>query len=55
MKTMMIDGVKVLKLEEAHPEESRRTQEAIGMLHLWTLITGEDDLRDTTVGNRQLR
>ncbi|WP_172623764.1 hypothetical protein [Octadecabacter sp. SW4] len=55
MKTKMIDGVKYLKLEETHPEENSRASEALGMLHLWTLITGEDALRDTTVGNRQLR
>lgn len=49
------DGVKVIKLSETHPEEQcRAADDAVGMLHLWTLLTGGDDLRDTTVVNRSV-
>lgn len=54
MKTMMVDGVKVIKLDETHPEERERQSDALSMFRIWSLLTGEDQMRDLTVANRAL-
>jgi hypothetical protein len=55
MKTMMVDGVKVIKLDETHPDERDRQTDALSMFRIWSLLTGEDQMRDLTVANRPLR
>lgn len=53
--TMMVDGVKVMKLAETHAEEQGSQGDAMSMFRIWTLLTGADTMRDLTVGNRALR
>lgn len=55
MKTMMVDGVKVIKLDETHEDEKNRQSDALSMFRIWSLLTGEDQMRDLTVANRALR
>ncbi|MBL4810937.1 MAG: hypothetical protein JKX69_00940 [Rhodobacteraceae bacterium] len=55
MQTTMIDGVKVIKLAETHPEEISSQGDAMTIFHIWNLLSGGDSLRDLTVGNRVLR
>ena len=55
MKTMMVDGVKFIQLDETHEDEKNRQSDALSMFRIWSLLTGEDQLRDLTVGSRAIR
>ncbi len=55
MKTMMVDGVKVIQLDETHEDEKNRQSDALSLFRIWSLLTGEEQMRDMTVGNRELR
>jgi hypothetical protein len=52
MKAMMVDGVKVIKLDETHEDEKNRQTDALSMFRIWSLLTGEDQMRDLTVANK---
>lgn len=52
---MMVDGVKVITLDETHPEERDRQSDALSMFRIWSLLTSEDQMRDVTVANRSQR
>lgn len=52
MKAMMVDGVKVIKLDETHEDEKNRQSDALSMFRIWSLLTGEDQMRDLTVANK---
>lgn len=52
MKAMMVDGVKVIKLDETHEDEKNRQSDAMSMFRIWSLLTGEDQMRDLTVANK---
>ncbi len=49
---MMVDGVKVIKLDETHEDEKNRQTDALSMFRIWSLLTGEDQMRDLTVANK---
>lgn len=55
MKTMMVDGVKVIQLDETHEDEKNWQSDALSLFRIWSLLTGEDQMRDLTVSNRELR
>lgn len=55
MKTMMVDGVKVIKLDETHEDEKNRQSDVLSLFRIWSLLTGEDQMRDLTVNNRSVR
>lgn len=52
---MMVDGVKFIQLDETHEDEKNQQSDALSMFRIWSLLTGEDQLRDLTVGNRAVR
>lgn len=52
MKAMMVDGVKVIKLDQTRGDEKNRQADALSMFRIWSLLTGEDQMRDVTVANK---
>ena len=52
MKAMMVDGVKVIKLGETHEDEKNRQTDALSMFRIWSLLTGEDQMRDLTAAKK---
>ena len=46
---------KVLKLKETHAEErAARQNDAATMLRLWSLLSNDSGLKDTTIGHRNI-
>ena len=54
MSSKMVDGIKIIKLEETHSEERGRQNDAMTMFRLWSLITGDTSTRDQTIGHRKV-
>lgn len=55
MQSKANEGIKVLKLKETHAEErSARQSDAATMLRLWTLLSNDSGLKDTTIGQRNI-
>jgi len=54
MRKHQTRGYKVLKLQETHPEECNRTTEAATMFRLWSLLSADAGIRDTTIGQRNI-
>lgn len=54
MTTKIVDGVKIITLEETHADEAGRNSDAATMFRLWSLITDDTSTRDLTVGERQI-
>ena len=52
MKAMVVDGVKVIKLDETHEDEKNRQSDALSLFRIWSLLTGEDQMGDLTVANK---
>lgn len=50
--TEMIDGVKVMKLAETHPEETGRDSDALALFKIWSLLSGNDMQLSATVESR---
>jgi len=44
----------VLKLRETHPDERNRRSESATMFRLWSLLSNDASLRDTTTGPRNV-
>ncbi len=55
MKMKMENGVRTLVLAETHAGERMRDSEAATMFRLWSLLTGDEGVRDLTVGHRKIR
>lgn len=53
MTVEVIDGIRVLKLQD-DAGCTQRQDDARLMLHIWRLLSGGQELRDTTVGDRNL-
>lgn len=52
MTIEMIDGVRVLKLRDAHLPGEAHAEADLTMLHLWRLLTGGHMMRDVTACER---
>lgn len=48
-------GVRILKLTETHADEQRRQSDAMATFRIWTLLTGGEQMRDMTIGNRSVQ
>lgn len=54
MKVEMIDGVRVLKLRDrSGAGTEKRADDTMTTVHIWRLLSGGHDLRDTGVGPRR--
>ena len=53
--TEMIDGVRVLKLAETHPEELRRDSDSLALYKIWSHLTAADMSRDMAIDSRLLK
>lgn len=55
MQVNQENSIKVLKLKETHAEErAARQSDAATMLRLWTLLSNDKGLQDTTIGTRNI-
>lgn len=54
MRIEMQDGVRVLKLKDHSGAHEAALNDQMTMLHLWRLLSGGHELRDTTVAERRL-
>lgn len=54
MTIEMQDGLRVLKLKDHSQAYGAALDDQITMLHLWRLLSGGHEMRDTTVTDRRL-
>jgi hypothetical protein len=55
MKVEMVDGVKVIKLQDSTmPGESSKAEEMLTVAYLWQLLSGGHALKDGTVFERHV-
>lgn len=46
--------VRVIKLKETHPDEMGRANDMTATFRIWSLLGGDHQMRDRTVGSRIL-
>lgn len=52
MTVEVIDGIRVLKLSD-RAQRAAIADDTLTMVHIWRLLSGGHELRDTSVGCRQ--
>jgi hypothetical protein len=55
MKTMTTDAPKGVNRDEPHEDDKHRQSDALSLFRTWSLLTGEDQLRDQTAQRHAMR
>jgi hypothetical protein len=55
MKAMLADGGTVIKPDDMNVDDKNRQPDPLSLFRVWSLLTGEDQMRHPTTANRAVR